>query len=240
MSVPHALERSALVDDKLAGLKRAALPQAADERGLLQHQTGNNDALAPAVTDASGGKHCHPNAIRSDALYFSEALDEHVGHAGWIHQFGRYLALQDHHPPSGVSSAALGHGRIVQKRSVDRVNAGSARGGPSLAGTGCDAVSEIEAQLPGHRPELSTDVLGSAETQARVRAYAHELRSRHACHGGLHGQAGESPPLRCASTAHRRPLRPSLSAGDHGRPVTALRRSSSDSCWDWKVGGVSS
>ncbi|MCP1998233.1 hypothetical protein J2S34_000655 [Nitrobacter winogradskyi] len=94
--------------------------------------------------------------------------------------------------------------------------------------------------MPGHRPEVSTDVLGSAETQARVRAYAHELRSRHVCHGGLHGQAGESPPLRCASIAHRRPLRPSLSAGDHGRPVTALRRIVGDSYRGWKVGGVSS
>lgn len=208
-----------------------------------QNLLRNDDATDHDVFDL--GSVVSPRIQReSDAgvpsfLYRRKPFGKKVGYAIGVDQPLQHFVLQDC-SPSGVSSAALGHGRIVQKRSVHSVNAGSARGGPSLAGTGCDAVSEIEAQLPGHRPEVSTDVLGSAETQARVRAYAHELRSRHVCHGGLHGQAGESPPLRCASIAHRRPLRPSLSAGDHGRPVTALRRIVGDSYRGWKVGGVSS
>lgn len=236
-------------------LQRGVFARRGDERppghhgSRLHHHSGQNrdrrnDARHDMPVDIAVAQIAccvkrEPQAVRADLFEQGDALCKDVVHAIRIDQVWQNFVPQNV-SPSGVSSAAFGHGRIVQKRSVDPVNAGSARGGPSLAGTGCDAVSEIEAQLPGHRPEVSTDVLGSAETQARVRAYAHELRSRHVCHGGLHGQAGESPPLRCASIAHRRPLRPSLSAGDHGRPVTALRRIVGDSYRGWKVGGVSS
>ncbi|MCB1394297.1 MAG: hypothetical protein KDJ71_14085 [Nitrobacter sp.] len=91
MSVPRALERSVLVDDQVAGLKRAALPQAAGESGFLQHQASDHDALASALTAASG-KHCHPNAVCSDTLDFADAFDKYVGHAGRIYQFGKGIS----------------------------------------------------------------------------------------------------------------------------------------------------
>lgn len=123
MSVPRALDWGVFVDSYIAGLKRAALPHTAGKRSLLQHQTGDNDALASALADASAGEQRHANAICANVFDLADALDERICHAGRIDQVWQNFVSHDH-PPSGVSSAAFGRVGFFQIGSDRRVKGG--------------------------------------------------------------------------------------------------------------------
>lgn len=101
------------------------------------------------------------------------------------------------------------------------VCATGSRGGPSPAGAGYDAASEIEAQLGRPGTGVSTDVLFPSQPAPVVRSHVHELRLRHVCHGGLlRWSRVEARGLRRADT-RRRACEPGRLAGSGGRPVRA-------------------
>lgn len=233
--VARSFDCLVFIKSNLSGRKGGALSQAASESWLRQHQTGNNDALSDTLTDASAGEQRDADAVRADTFYLANTFDKRVGDAGRIDQFGRYLAFQNH-SPSGGSSVAFGRGEVFQKRSVHSVNASSARGRPSLAGTDCDSVSETEAQLVRPRAEVLAHILSSTEPRPRVRADVNGLRRRDVAHRRLPVRTGASPWLQSGLAPLRGPREPVESNGEQAEPVTALRRSVGDSMRHAKTG----
>lgn len=225
----------------VAHLRRAvgegfALANAACKHRYRGDQARHHDAFPLALADAPAREECQANAIVAYLLDLPDALAERVRNDRRVDKFGKAAPfyVRGHYSPQSVSLEWIVRGAGEARPSTIRntVN-GSARGGPSLAGTGCDAVSEAEAQLPRPRPKVLAHILSPAAARPRVGADVNELRWRDgAFHRRLPVRAGENPRLQSRALL----LEPVASGGEQAEPVTAQRAFSRDSQNHCKTG----